>query len=294
VILKRTVACMLVPLICISLVLSAMPNVRADIWSNFCFLPSALNEEWDEAGVHISPSGEGSVRQANGIVTSVSSPDYTYYGVATNNWTSSDYIVGEIAASYPASYEAVFGVDESWFSGLTNDPGLPETGSTIVWVQVVAMWASYYKPAFWFGISENNRATYYKQSSTIPAHGDVGGTVNFWNVTAQRAWSPEDFSDPDIWLYVRMEVMPGITYSLEYLTFMIGYIGTSESDLSGFDVIMSIPGAFGTIGFIGMTICPAYAIMQWRQGGDGRVIRLIMSIGAMLVFFTLFLASLGA
>jgi hypothetical protein len=48
------------------------------------------------------------------------------------------------------------------------------------------------------------------------------------------------------------------------------------------------------IGFIGMTICPAYAVMQWRRGGDGRVVRLIMAIAAMVVFFALFLASINA
>ena len=305
----------LVPFMLLALLFINQP-AKATAWDALSYCPSSVNEYWSEAGVPITPPiNSWAVRElcpAVGSYVDIYSSEYVYRSVAVNNWSwirysgfddPADYITVHPPGSYGnetyvpgGSISGTLGIDWDTINASTV-PNVPITTDDIISVQAVTYWIGARSPSFFFSLSENGGTTYPHNSFTKPAYWDDWPKLVTWNMTTERAWTPADFTSPDIFLKIEMELMPGVHYQLDYLGIVVQFkdntAGSGTSYSIG-DIYLDISGSFGVIGFIGMTICPAYAVMQWRQGGDGRVIRLIMSIGAMLVFFTLFLASLGA
>ena len=251
---------------------------------------------------------------------------YTGPGYIQNAWKAEvrDHNYAEIILGYANPMYIATG------SYINPDPGdigtqpLPPDDAYIVWVElVVTLYASHGAIIpFTLQYSTNESASNVS-SGTATWHAGTNLTQTiigpnpliwghehyqtYWsNVTSKEAWTPQMLADtvPDgytTWVRVYSDnpYSPDSIYAdyigIEYVWTMDPGWNYSPPGSSNFTMSpLSIPGAFGTIGFIGMTIAPAYAIMQWRKGGEDRIPRFVMSIVAMLVFFTLFLASLGA
>jgi len=311
---KGYILTVLVPFMLLALFFVNSP-AKATTWDTLSYCPSSLDDNWRESGVPIAdPINSWAARELSfGFFVDLTSTDYKFLELSVSNWTWERWNGFDdptlVDHHPPGTWGGITNNNVSPGGNISMTLGIPwptiysqslpnfvSTGDVIVSVQAVLYFASFHSPSFYFGISTNDGTTYPIQSSTYPAYYDGNPKMFAWNVTGLRSWVPADFSDPDVRLMANMEIMPSIFYGLDYLGFVIEYQAgpniTSPYTIG--NVWLDISGSFGVIGFIGMTICPAYAIMQWRQGGDGRVVRFIMSIAAMLVFFTLFLASLGA
>lgn len=310
----RRIAVIVVPFMLLALFFVNQP-AKATAWDTLSYCPSSVNDVWSEAGVNITdlPNSWAARELWPGFFVDLTSSTYKYISLATNNWTWAHWNGWDDSTNWenntpiggwpwyvgtsPNNIDDTLGLPAS-LSNTTHSPNWILPGDTIVSVQAVAYFISFHSPSFYWSISSNGGASWPIQSSSQGALYDGNPKMFAWNVTALRVWDPLDFSDSDLWLRITMEIYPGTFYALDYVGWVIEYVaGPGHYDSGGYelgDVWLDISGSFGVIGFIGMTISPAYAVMQWRQGGEGRLVKLIMALAAMVVFFALFLASINA
>jgi hypothetical protein len=269
-----------------------------------------------------------SVSAYESVVTNCPGAYYamTGYGWITDPWRAEvrNHDYAEIRLGYGAP---MFIATCSYYNPDSGDIGaqpLPPDDAYIVWVElVVSVYANHgsiipftlqyalgesasnvsYETATWYA-GTNGTQTIIGPNPLVQGHNHYQiywsnvTSLESWNITMLKDTIPDGYST---WVRILSNNPAGPdSIYVDYVGFE--YVWTMDPAWEhgppgsyNFSMgPMSIAGAFGTIGFIGMTVCPAYAILQWRQGGEDRVARFLMSIAAMLVFFTLFLASLGA
>lgn len=272
----RPIALPLVVLVSLAVVLSSVPMVEASWPSPFVGVISDCPSAWN-ARTNIGDDP---------YLAAVKDTNYVPIAETWTQWV--------ITADYDKP-------------GTLNPQPLPVNGSAYIFsMAMVAMvyngfvrnFTLAYSHSFWTSATGTweHETSYTTTGATFPSP----YTLVRVNITAFETWTPDlclnlavrlkstDLTDTPLWCdYVGIYIV--------YAILATDPIDPPDegTDYSWNGTSLSIMGAFGLIGALGLVACPAFAIHVWRQGGEDRIVRILYAVMAMVMFFALFIGSMA-
>lgn len=159
-------------------------------------------------------------------------------------------------------------------------------------------------PDCYLKYSIDNRAT-WNESPMIPTNtghftDDLGYHVE-WNVTAEEDWTPDMLVSENTYVMLSL-VLPGYDYYwVDYIGFDWTWTAGTWTPPDGIDDIppagsgnlsINFGGILGLCGFAGMIAILPYTVYVIKQG-EPRIRTVVLGLATGMIFFVMFLGSLG-